>query len=313
MIVAERLTKYYDDRAAIADVSFTIADGEVVGLLGLNGAGKTTTLRILSGLLLPTAGKVNIAGADLAREPEAARARIGFLPEQPPLYPEMSVRAYLTFVARIKGFAGDLDQAIREALDAANLGAVADDRISTLSHGFQRRVGIAQAIVHRPTLILLDEPTAGLDPVQIVQMRQVVRGLRGRNTILVSSHLLSEIHQVCDRILVMQNGNIVAEGSEQELAAKLGGKTTVSLEVRGAAAALASALSLGAVARHHIDREENGLTYATVELKSDNREELARALIDAGLGLRRLERVELELESIFLKLTTGESRPRTAP
>ncbi|MBI3178947.1 MAG: ABC transporter ATP-binding protein [Deltaproteobacteria bacterium] len=310
MIVAERLTKYYGDRAAVADVSFTIAGGEVVGLLGLNGAGKTTTLRILSGLLLPTAGRVSIAGADMAREPEAARARIGFLPEQPPLYPEMTVRAYLEFVAHIKGFSGDVDQAIADALAAADLTSVAGDRISTLSHGFQRRVGIAQAIVHKPTLILLDEPTAGLDPVQIVQMRQLVRGLRGRNTILVSSHLLSEIHQVCDRILVMQNGRIVAEGSEQELAGRLGSKTTVSVEVRGAAAALAAALSRAAVARHHIDREENGLTYATVELKSDNREELARALVEAGLGLRRLERVELELESIFLKLTSSESRQR---
>lgn len=315
MIVAEHVTKYYGAHAAVDDLSFAVGEGEVVGLLGLNGAGKTTTLRLLSGLLMPTSGRVLIGGLDMAEDPEAARARIGFLPETPPLYLEMTVRDFLVFVARIKGVRRTLDACLAEALAATDLVEVQNEPIGTLSHGYHRRVGIAQAIIHRPNLILLDEPTSGLDPVQVVHMRKLIRGLRGKNTIMVSSHILGEIHQMCDRIFVLQDGRIAAEGSEEQLAGRVASTTRVSVEIRGDRHALALALGQAArVAHHTIDRESQGITYATVELETDSREELARTLIQAGLGLRRLERVRLELESIFLKLTAGDGpAPSPAP
>lgn len=308
MIVAEHVTKYYGAHAAVSDLSFRIAEGEVVGLLGLNGAGKTTTLRILSGLLVPTSGQVHIAGMDMAKEPEAVRARLGFLPETPPLYPEMTVGDFLTFVARIKGVTSQLDGALTEALAATDLTNVRDEVIATLSHGYHRRVGIAQAIIHKPALVLLDEPTSGLDPVQVVHMRRLIRNLRGKNTIIVSSHILSEIHQLCDRIFVLQDGRIAAEGTENELAGRVAHSTHVAVEVRGDVKTLVAALGRGPkVVRHTIEHEVQGVVTASVELESDTREELAQALIQAGLGLRRLERVRVELESIFLRLTGGET------
>ena len=312
MIVVENVSKYYGAHAAVADLSFQIGEGQVVGLLGLNGAGKTTTLRILSGSLMPTSGRVRIDGLDMAQDPDAVRARLGFLPETPPLYTEMTVEGFLTFVARIKGVRSNLAGALEHAMRATDLLEVRDERISSLSHGYHRRVGIAQAIIHNPKLILLDEPTSGLDPVQVVHMRQLIRNLRGKNTILVSSHILGEIHELCDRIFVLQDGRIAAEGTEEELAGRVASTTKVSLEVRGDRVALAAALGQAAkVARHSIDREAQGITYATVELESDSREDLARTLVQAGLGLRRLERVKLELEGIFLRLT-GESKTADA-
>ena len=308
MIVCENVSKYYGERAAVSGISFTIQDGEVVGLLGLNGAGKTTTLRMLSGVLVPTNGRLLVDGLDLAQAPDAVRAKLGFLPEPPPLYPEMRVVDFLEFVAHIKGLAGDVSAAVHEALQACDLVEVQHQFIGTLSHGYQRRVGIAQAIVHKPALILLDEPTSGLDPVQVVQMRKLIRNLGKKHTVLVSSHILSEIQQMCDRVLLLQQGKLVADGSPQTLSQQAETVTTVTIEVRGPREALAAALAKAAqVARHTIEREDQGVTHATVELKSDTREELARVLVEAGLGLRRLERVRLELESVFMKLAAGDN------
>lgn len=305
MIVAENLTKFYGDLAAVADVSFTLSKGEVVGLLGLNGAGKTTTLRILSGLLLPTSGQVTVDGVRMEEEPEKARARIGFLPEVPPLYGDMTVEGYLIFVARIMGFSGDLGAAIDDAVAATDLGKVRRDFIRTLSHGYKRRVGIAQALVHKPALILLDEPTSGLDPRQITQMRDLVRSLRGNHTVLVSSHILREVEQICDRIILLRNGRVVAVGTREELAAKVAASNKIRVEVRGGAQELSAALAKvkEAVKGHWIDHERDGLTDATIEMSRDAREELAKTLVDAGLGLRGMQRVQLELESTFLQLT----------
>ncbi len=308
MIVAREVSKYYGTRPAISDLNFTIEAGEVVGLLGLNGAGKTTTLRILSGLLVPTTGEVHIAGLDMAKEPEAVRARIGFLPETPPLYREMTVAAFVGWVAHIKGLRGNVEPQVKEALAATDLTEVADDRISTLSHGFQKRVGIAQAIVHQPALILLDEPTSGLDPVQVVHMRKLIKNLAGRHTVLVSSHVLSEIHQVCDRLFVLQAGRIVAEGSEAQLGQKLTGNTKVGIHVRGTQAEVEAAFAkVSSLAHHTIEpTDDEGILFATVELKEDRRDEVARAVVQAGLGLLGLEKMQLELESIFLELTGGK-------
>lgn len=309
MILTDRISKYYGSLAAVSNVSFSAEPGEVVGLLGLNGAGKTTTLRILSGLLVPTAGRVVVDGKDLAAEPEEARARIGFLPETPPLYPDMTVDGFLRFVARINGVSGDLDDAVAEAQEATGITDKRYQRIGTLSHGYQRRVGIAHAIVHRPKLILLDEPTGALDPVQIVHMRELIRSLRKGRTIIVSSHILSEVRQMCDRIFVLHQGAKVAEGTPEELCdrAQSAAHFAIDLEVRGTRAALSEALSaVGAVAGHQVGSETDGIVEAVVQLTGDRREELAAALVKAGLGLRSITRADSGLESVFLKLT-GDS------
>jgi ABC-2 type transport system ATP-binding protein len=308
MIVVDKVSKYYGERAAVRDASFSIESGEVVGLLGLNGAGKTTTLKMLAGVLLPTAGRIAVDGIDLTTNVEAIRARIGFLPEVPPLYPEMRVAEYLTFVANIKGVKADVPGHVASAIADTDLGDVQDEFIGTLSNGFQRRVGIAQALVHRPALIVLDEPTAGLDPKQMVHMRTLIRALKAKHTVLVSSHILNEIEHTCDRLIVIDRGRIAAIGSEAELAGSVKGGTSILVEVRGARDAFENAVrASGVAAKVVIDRDEGGIILATLELSNDAREKLAQALVGAGLGLRRMERVQLELESIFLTLTGNKA------
>ncbi len=306
MILAQKISKYYGALPAISDLSFTAEPGEVVGLLGLNGAGKTTTLRILSGLLVPTAGRIEIDGVDMALEPEEARARIGFLPETPPLYPEMTVAGFLRFVARINGVTTNVDAAVHKAAEATDILAKLDQRIGTLSHGYQRRVGIAHAIVHDPKLILLDEPTGALDPVQIVHARELIRSLREKRTIIVSSHILSEVRQMCDRIIVLHQGTKVAEGTPEELGTKAQSATklAIDLQVRGSEDTLKTALaSLDAVTGHRIIAENEGVVDAVVQLSRDCREELVATLVNADLGLRRIDRAESGLEAVFIELT----------
>ena len=211
MIEVRELFKYYGDRRAVGPLSFAIAEGEIVGLLGLNGAGKTTALRVLACDLLPSSGTVRVDGIDVVDQPGDVRRRIGYLPDTPPLYAEMTVHEYLGFAARLRGVAtGDVERLVRAAEQSTQLEAVADDLISSLSHGYRQRVGIAQAIVHEPRLLILDEPITGLDPLQIVEMRQLLRGLRGKHTIVLSSHILTEISETCDRLLVVRDGEIVA-------------------------------------------------------------------------------------------------------
>ncbi len=313
MIVLDKVSKYYGERAAVIDASFSIEAGEVVGLLGLNGAGKTTTLKMLAGVLLPTAGRISVDGIDLMTNVDAVRARIGFLPEVPPLYPEMRVAEYLTFVAHIKGVKVDVAGHVDAAIADTDLADVRNEFIGTLSNGFQRRVGIAQAIVHRPALIVLDEPTAGLDPKQMVQMRALIRKLKQRHTVLVSSHILNEIEETCDRLVVINRGRIAAIGTEAELAGNVQGAAKVVVEVRGTRAAFEAAVrQSGAVTKTAIERDEGGIIVATLELANDAREALAQSLIGAGLGLRRMERVQLELESIFLTLTGNRAQSAAA-
>ena len=305
MIVASNLTKYYGDRPAVLDLSFEIGQGEIVGFLGLNGAGKTTTLRILSCLLVPTSGTVTVAGIDVLEGSHEIRKRIGYLPEVPPLYGEMTVRAFLEFAARLRGVRGaEVASRLAEVLAVTRIEEVADQVIATLSAGFRQRVGIAQAVVHRPSLLILDEPFGGLDPVQTVEMRDMVRGLGGEHTVLLSRHNLPQIHQTCDRILVIQRGQIVARGSEEELAARLApGRARIEAEVRGEASDVASALDgLEGIESHEAVELEGGLVRVTVAAVDDVRETVAEALVTRGLGLRSLKRVELELEDVFVRL-----------
>ncbi len=307
MIHVEGLTKYYGAHAAIRDLAFTITKWEVVGFLGLNGAGKTTTLKVLGCVLLPTSGRVRIEGFDVVENPHDIRRRIGFLPDTPPIYEEMTVGDYLSFVAQLRGVPRSQARArVEEAEERTALGEVDRVPIRALSHGFRQRVGVAQALVHRPALLVLDEPSSGLDPAQIVEMRSLLRGLRGEHTVLVSSHILSEISQTCDRLLVIQAGKLVAQGTEEELAQRLGGGGFVSLDVVGPAAPAVALLSaVPGVLQVTVQREEEGVTTLRVDAPAELRPVIARALVMGGVELLRLERGTEQLESIFLKLTHG--------
>jgi len=310
------LYKYYGARRALGPISATINQGEIVGLLGLNGAGKTTTLRILACDLLPSSGRVVIDGIDVVEHPEQVRAHIGYLPDRPPLYDEMTVDEFLRFVARLRGISKDgLAKRVGEVVESTGLGAVQHDPIGSLSHGFRQRVGIAQAIVHQPKLVVLDEPIAGLDPVQIVEMRDLVRSLAGKHTVLVSSHILGEISETCDRILVVGEGKIIASGTEAELSMQLTGNRQVSLTVRcpsAARAGLEQALhkTPGVQSVTSISAMEPGPDVCSYEIscQSDIRERLVAAAVQAGAGVLQIVRAEKELESVFLRLAGEGTR-----
>lgn len=306
MIEVKSLTRYYGSRCAVDNVSFSIANNEVVGFLGLNGAGKSTTLKVLAGLLSPSEGTVRIDGVDLTEAPVSFRGRIGFLPDTPPLYREMTVESYLRFVGQLRGMSSDqLDAWLPNVLQKTQLRGWERRVIGELSHGYQQRVGIAQAIVHRPTLVILDEPISGLDPVQIIEMRQVIRGLGQDATVLLSSHNLPEISQTCDRILVMHNGRVVAQGSEHSLASRAHVGLKLDVVVRGDAAVAQATVSAvaGVKAVRPRPSTDDGLVRLDVEMAEDVREEVVKALIAGGLGVRRVDDAVGELEEIFLDLT----------
>ena len=306
MIEVQGLTKYYGEHAAIRDLSFNIKKGEVIGFLGLNGAGKSTTLRVLGCVLLPTAGQVRIDGLDLATQPHEVRKRIGFLPDVPPLYNEMTVGGYLAFVAQLRGVAAaEVGKRVREVEEKTALVDVHDQVVGTLSHGYRQRVGLAQAMVHNPQLLILDEPTSGLDPVQIVEMRKLIKDLRGQHTILLSSHILSEISQTCDRFLVINEGTLVAQGSEAELAQS--SVVTVDIEIVGnietAKTALSAVAGVKLVEVVRAVADDAGAPQLRVQAAAELRPQLVRALVQANVDVLRVDRGALQLESIFMKLT----------
>jgi ABC-2 type transport system ATP-binding protein len=315
MIEIDGLYKYYGEYRALGPLTATIADGEVVGLLGLNGAGKTTTMRILACDLLPSAGTVRVGGVDVVDEPHRVRQMIGYLPDSPPVYDEMTVGEYLTFAARLRQVpASKANAAVTRAAGVTGLQAVTSRRVSELSHGYRQRVGIAQAIVHEPKLVVLDEPSTGLDPIQIKEMRALVRSLGGKHTVLVSSHNLPEITEMCDRLLVIGNGAIVASGTEAELVTRL--STGQMFEVWVTATATWSAPRLvqtlqGIAHVKHVGEgraPEAGVVAVVVETDRDVRSAIAKTIVENGGELLNLSRSERELENVFAML----AKPRTS-
>jgi ABC-2 type transport system ATP-binding protein len=305
MIEARGLTRYYGHFAALSDATFSIEDKTIVGFLGLNGAGKSTVLKILAGLLLPSAGTVRIGGEDAMVTSDALRKRIGFLPEEPPLYREMRVAEFLRWVGQVKGRTrAQVDAELPKVMETCQLTHVADKVISELSHGYRKRVGIAQAIIHRPDVVILDEPISGLDPQQIVDMREVVRSLKKHATVLISSHILGEVAQTCDRVLVIHEGRIVAEGSERELGKTLGEGERITIELRGKPAAIEEHLGgSDLVSNYELTARKGGTVEARLTLTGDDREALVASLVEAGFGVRSVTETVSELEQIFLELT----------
>jgi ABC-2 type transport system ATP-binding protein len=320
MIVVDQVSKYYGAHRAVADLSFEIAAGECVGFLGLNGAGKSTTLRLLACLSLPTSGTIRVRGLDVVEHPHEIRKLIGYLPDTPPLYGEMTVDEFLAHAGALRGLSGaDLGQRKQRVLDQCNLQDMADVTISMLSHGYRQRVGIAQAIIHGPALVILDEPIQGLDPVQIVEMRKLIGALRGEHTILLSTHILTEIERTCDRILMMHRGRIAAVGTEEELEARLRSTEKLELSVRGDAAALKAALA-GVPGASELDvlapeaDATAGILRATLRVQSsDVAEAVSRAVVSANLGLLALHPVRSGLENVFLELSGSAGSPSLPP
>ena len=315
MIEVQSLSRFYGAHQAVKDVSFSIQANEVIGFLGLNGAGKSTTLKVIAGLLPPSSGTVVVDGVDVTRAPVSFRSRIGYLPEEPPLYKEMTVSEFLTFLGQLRGMsAAQLRARLPVVIERCQLSGQEDRVIAELSHGYKKRVGIAQAIIHNPRLVILDEPISGLDPRQISELRAVIRGLADDATVLVSSHILSEISQTCDRILVLVGGRLVAQGSEAELALSGAGGPTLKLTLRAGADAVRAVLDPmkaaedAAVADYALrDGAGEGLVEVTVSLSRDEREGLIAALVRAGVGVRLVTAERGELEQIFLNLTQEDA------
>jgi ABC-2 type transport system ATP-binding protein len=313
MIEVEHLSKIYGSTPAIQDVTFSVEPGEILGFLGPNGAGKTTTMRILAGYLPASSGSAHIAGYDVHEDSMAVRRRIGYLPETPPLYPEMTVEGFLHFVARIKGVpAGDRTLKVKSAMERCNLTDKHKVLIRKLSKGFRQRVGIAQAIVHDPPAIILDEPTVGLDPRQIIDVRNLIKSLAGEHTIILSTHILPEVSMTCSRVAIINRGRIVATNSPQNLLAQLVGGSGYELEVDGNAVELQKLLQIlpGVCMVEIVPTEDLPLGRSLIRIVSapgaEPGRDIAAVTIGAGLGLHELRRTRATLEDVFLELTTQE-------
>jgi len=310
MIEVEHLTKQYGSHTALDDVSFQVRKGEILGLLGPNGAGKTTTMRILSGFFPTTQGKAMVAGFDVFEQPLEVKRRVGYLPENPPLYGEMSVDSYLRFVATIKGVVrGELQSSLGRAKVRCGLEAVGERLIKHLSKGFRQRVGLAQALIHEPEILILDEPTTGLDPRQIIEVRELIKDLAGDHTVILSTHILPEVSMTCERIIIINQGKIVAVDSPQNLTAQLGGGQWVQLEVEGMAEDLPALLgAIPQVKSVSVEQLQGHHYSVSVETQGseDVRHVLARKVIDSGLELFQLSTQSRTLEEVFVELTTEE-------
>ncbi|MCA1583087.1 MAG: ABC transporter ATP-binding protein [Acidobacteria bacterium] len=305
MIEVQSLTKRYPTAVAVSDVTFSVRQGEILGFLGPNGAGKTTTMRVLTGFLPPTSGTARVAGFDIVRQSREARASLGYLPESAALYPEMRVREYLVFRARLEGVSGpEVHRRVGDAIDRCLLAEVADRKIDNLSKGYRQRAALAGALVHQPPVLILDEPTVGLDPTQIIRIRETIRSLGRERAVLLSTHILPEVDAVCDRVLIIDRGRIVAEGTPEELRRRLAGTPTVRAVFVGTVAAREDLEKIAGV----LEVEETaveGETRVKVHGAPDSKlgEEIFRLAVARGWVLRELARDPVTLEDVFVRLT----------
>ena len=315
MIEVQHLTKRYGPVTAVDDVSFRVEKGEILGFLGPNGAGKTTTMRVITGYMPASDGTATVAGFNVFTHPIDAKKRTGYLPETPPLYPEMTVREYLNFVARIKlGQANKAERAARvdAAMRKTHVDDVANKHCAKLSKGYRQRVGLAQAVLHDPEVLILDEPTAGLDPKQIMETRDLIRGLAGSHTIILSTHILPEVEQTCQRVVIINKGRVVAVDTPKNLTHQLKGASTLYVQVEGdgtAADVLSAVPGVGQV--READRHERFVGYE-IESTHDVRRDVARAIVTRGWGLLELRPKRLGLEEVFLQLTQEAAREQVA-
>jgi ABC-2 type transport system ATP-binding protein len=315
MIQADSLSRSYGERWAIRDVSFQAREGEILGFLGPNGAGKTTTMRILTGFLAPTAGRAAVGGYDVVNQPLEAKSRLGYLPEVVPLYDDLTTVEYLTFVASLKRVERrKIPDAVERAMTLCGVTEVADRLLRNLSRGYRQRVGLAHAIVHDPPVLILDEPTSAMDPRQIVEIRNVIKGLRGSHTIILSTHILPEATAVCDRVIIINEGSVVAVDTYEQLAARFRSSEKTLVRTARSAGDLASRLGRlqGVV---HVSPAGGQPAPAGDEfiveaaLGNDVREQVARVVVEAGVGLLELRPLAMSLEDVFLKLVTHEEAP----
>jgi ABC-2 type transport system ATP-binding protein len=312
LITVENLTKRYPNKTAIDSVSFQVEKGEILGFLGPNGAGKTTTMRIITGFMPASEGTVRLDKFDVFEQPLEVRRRIGYLPENPPLYLEMSVTGYLRFVAKIKGVPKEKIAAeVKRVMERVNIADVKDRIIAKLSKGYKQRVGLAQALLNDPPVLILDEPTIGLDPKQIHQIRELIKDLAGNHTVVLSTHILPEVEQTCHRVIIIDRGKIVAVDTPQNLRFQLQGAERVFMEIQGPVSEITSQLKKtpGVVDVRTVESTDGRHRFQIEgELRKEIRSDLARTVVQNGWGLYELQAATMSLEDIFLKLTTAEER-----
>jgi len=312
VIQAQHLTKDYGLFRAVDGVSFRVGAGEIVGLLGPNGSGKTTIMRMLTGFFAPTSGTCTIAGIDIARDPREARRMIGYLPERVALYPDMPVQGFLSFIAKVRGVEGRVQGAVDEAMEVCGLTSMARRQIGKLSKGYRQRVGIAQAIIHQPQVLILDEPTVGLDPRQIVEIRSLIRTLSGLATVLLSTHILPEVSVTCSRVLILDKGHVIAEDSVEALTEKTAGRGETLVRVTGAEADVVSAIrgTAGVEDVEVLERGQNGMLALAVTSARGGaiRSHLVRTLVDGGWPVHEVSPRLMSLEDLFVDILEQAGR-----
>ena len=311
MIEVKNITKYYGPVKAVDNISFEVKKGEILGLLGPNAAGKTTTMRILTCFMPPTNGTATVAGYNVLDDSLKVRGEIGYLPENAPLYPEMTVTSYLSFWAQIQRIPRKKrKESIKNVLESCNLGSVQKSVIGRLSKGFKQRVGLAQALLHDPQVLILDEPTVGLDPKQILETREVIKNLTGQRTVILSTHILPEVSMTCQRVIIMNNGKLVAGDTPDNLTRQLRKSQQLHIEVRGPADKIKEKLNgLEHITRIEIKKgthSDSCILLVDSQVDEDIRSQTAEAIINSGWQLLELRSLEMSLEEIFLKLTTHE-------